>query len=40
MRRHVGKEVDTSGDCWKAEDSVLFSICIPVITVSLVPGKV
>lgn len=38
MRRHVGKEVDTSGDCWKAEDSVLFST--PVITVSLVPGKV
>jgi len=31
----VWKEVDMSGDCWKAEDSVLFSIYTPVIAISL-----
>ena len=29
MRRHVRKEVGTSGDDWKAEDRVLFSTHIP-----------
>ena len=42
MRRHVWKEVETSGDRWKAEESVLFFIytlltrdCTPAITTSL-----
>jgi len=35
MRRHVWKEVDISGDRWKVEDSVLFLIYAPVITISL-----
>ena len=34
MGRHVWKKVDMSGDFWKAEDSVLFFIYIPIITVS------
>jgi len=32
--RHVWK-VDMNGDRWKAEDSVLFFIYTPVITVNL-----
>ena len=35
IRRHVWKKVEMSGDCRKAEDSVLFSIYTPAITVSL-----
>ena len=33
--RHVWKEMDTSGDRWRDEDSVLFSIYTPVSTISL-----
>jgi len=36
----VWKEVDTSGDRWEAEDSVLFSIYTPVMTVSLASKQV
>jgi len=34
--RHTWKKADMSGDCWKAEDSVMYFIYAPVITVSLV----
>ena len=34
------KEVETSGDRWKAEDSVLFFIYTPVIPISLASKQV
>ena len=34
------KEVEMSGDRWEAEDSVLFSIYTPIITVSLASKQV
>jgi len=36
MKRHVRKKVETSGDDWMTEESVLFFIYTPVITTSLV----
>ena len=35
MERHAWKKVDMSGDRRKAENSVLFFICAPVIAINL-----
>jgi len=36
MKRHVRKKVETSGDDWMTEESVLFFIYTPVNTTNLV----